>query len=462
MGDQTQTQASTQMYDCIVVGAGYSGLAASKLLAFSGHQILLFEARERVGGRAKTIPVSDGASWDVGGSFLGVGQHLMYGLAREYSVSTFAIPTEGKLVLRHRGRSRTYSGLIPPMRPWEVLDAGLVLRRFERMCEAADVEAPWRTPGAEELDRVTVREWFRAHTWTSGARDTVDMAMEAVLGQAPQCVSMLHALFYFKAAGSLTAAISVAEGLQRDLMAGGGMAIAEKMKVSLGDEVVRLGEAVQSVRYDDEGCEVTTTKGATYRAKKAIFAIPPPLLLKVQFDPPLPAQKTALLQHMPMGAFSKVFATYKTPFWRDRGLRGECTNPRGFVSVTFDATPPEPGAPGKMMGFLVGTMAREFAKLSSEEQRRVSLDELASMLGEEALEPLEFFYHSMMDEEWATGCPMATPAPGMWTMYGEWMRKPVGPIHWAGTEASTRFYGYMEGAVDSGQRAAKEVIEKLD
>lgn len=70
-------------------------------------------------------------------------------------------------------------------------------------------------------------------------------------------------------------------------------------------------------------------------------------------------------------------------------------------------------------------------------------------------------YHSMLHDEWSGGCPLASPPPGTWTSVGEWVRKPVGPIHWAGTESSTRFYGYMEGAVDAGQRAAEEVALAL-
>jgi monoamine oxidase len=64
-----------------------------------------------------------------------------------------------------------------------------------------------------------------------------------------------------------------------------------------------------------------------------------------------------------------------------------------------------------------------------------------------------------LDEEYIGGCPVSNPAPGMWTTLGPWLRKPFGRIHWAGTETSSVWNGYMEGAVHSGQRAAKEVLE---
>jgi monoamine oxidase len=451
--------ATTTAYDCVVVGAGYSGLAATKALKEAGKTVLLLEARDRVGGRAKTIHSADGSYFDCGASFLGVQQDLMKALAREFNIPLYPSPTEGKLVLSHRGRARTYAGLIPPMRVWEVLELGYVIHKFERLCEKVNVEEPWKTPNATELDGMTLSEWFRRNSWLRVTRETAEMAVRAVLGQDYACVSVLHAMFFFKAVSTFTVALSVKGGAQEELIVGGGQAIANRIHELLGDEIVRLSEPVEAARQDEHGIEVATPKGK-YRARRAIFAVPPLFLLKMVFDPPLPAEKVALLQHMPMGSCVKVFAVYKTNFWHAKGLRGEGTNVTGYISVTFDVTPP--GAKhAKLMGFVMATKAREFISFSREKKRSITLGEFAAAYGDEALEPEEFFSHSMMEEDWILGCPMANPAPGMWTQCGEWVRKPVGVVHWAGTETSTRFYGYMEGAVSAGQRAAREVIEEL-
>jgi monoamine oxidase len=454
-----------QIYDCIIVGAGYSGLAAAKLLTEHGSspKILVLEARGRVGGRVKTVHLDDGNYWDVGGSFLGVQQDMMYKLAEEYGVETHAPPPGGKIVFFNRGRARKYSGLIPPLRPWELLDVGLFLRKFEKLIKSVDVNAPWKHPNAEDWDTITAEEWVNRRMWTKAGRATVDMTFQAIFGKAGKEISLLHAVFVLKTAVSITVALNAQDGLQRDLMKGGAMAIPDKIRQAIGgDEVVRLGEPVQGVKYDEGelGCHVTTTKGQ-YRTKRIIFATPPEFAAKVQFNPPLPTEKKTLLEAMQLGAYSKVFATYKTPFWWDRGLRGECTSLEGYISVAFDASLPEPGSLGKMMGFITGSKAREFAGLSDTERRRIALNEFAGLLGKEALDAEAFIYHSMLHEKWSAGCPLASPPPGIWTSCGEWIRKPVGPIHWAGTETSTRFYGYMEGAVDAGRRAAKEVIEGL-
>ena len=502
--------SSSQTYDCIVIGAGYAGLAAAKALKEANKTVLLIEARDRVGGRAKTIQLgshshaadadegvmdrstttstasSSGVGlnyWDVGASFLGPRQLRMHALCKEFNINTFKTPREGDLVCNYRGKAQRYGNPDrPPFRLWEQADLALFIRRFEKLSETIDVEEPWKTPNAASLDKVTAREWFAKQLWTKAGMDIANMSMESTLGTSSSVVSLLHTLFYFKSNGSLTEALRTEDGAQSHLIVGGGQAIANMVHEYLGEEVVRLGEPVEAVQQDEHGVRVTTTKGS-YQARKLIVATPPLHVLKMRFSPPLPTEKTVLLGQMPMGAYMKAFATYKTRFWADKGLRGELTSPSGFVCVTFDPTLPDSvvNAPGdnnnnksppgrsqpppsrtfKMMGFICGSKAREFVGYSPEERMRIVLGEFAAAFGEEALEPEEFYLHTMMDEEWAGGCPVAHPLPGMWTALGQWLRKPVGQIHWAGTETATRFNGYMEGAVLSGERAAGEVLEGL-
>lgn len=460
-------EAQDTPYDCIIVGAGYAGLAAAKYLTEheSKPRILILEARNRIGGRAKTIHRDDGSYWDVGGSFLGLKQDLMYDLAREYGVATFPIPQKGKHIFYSRGRAKKYSGLVPPMRLWEMVDSGLVLWKLDRLAASIDVEAPWAHPKAKVWDRMTADQWTRKNVKTEMGRAAMEMAWGAIFGKPSEELPLLHVLYVFKTLGGVDAALKSKDGLQEDMMVGGGTAIAEKIREAVGgDRTVKLNEPVQQVDFDGEeggsGCTITTANNR-YRSKRVIFAIPPQFAARVRFNPPLPAPKQALLEAMELGAYTKVFATYSRGFWRERGLRGECTNIDGYVSVVFDATSPKPGSDFKLMGFVTGAKSREFAKMPEDERKRLALADFANMLGKDALECKEFMYHTMLDEEWAAGCPLASPSLGIWTEHGEWLRKPVGPTHWAGTDTATHFYGYMEGAVSTGFRAAKEVVDAL-
>ena len=78
-----------------------------------------------------------------------------------------------------------------------------------------------------------------------------------------------------------------------------------------------------------------------------------------------------------------------------------------------------------------------------------------------ALHPRRYVEMDWADEVWTRGCPVGFSAPGALSEYGPWIRKPIGRIHWAGTETSTFWNGYMDGAVRSGERAAAEVLAAL-
>lgn len=86
---------------------------------------------------------------------------------------------------------------------------------------------------------------------------------------------------------------------------------------------------------------------------------------------------------------------------------------------------------------------------------------VAHFFGDEALTPREVVEANRSTEVWNRGCPVAVLGPGTLLDFGEALREPVGRIHWAGTETSTYWAGYMDGAVRSGRRAAAEVLAGL-
>ena len=89
------------------------------------------------------------------------------------------------------------------------------------------------------------------------------------------------------------------------------------------------------------------------------------------------------------------------------------------------------------------------------------LDCLVRYFGEQASQPLDYIEQSWAEEEYTRGCYAGYMPPGVWSMYGPALRAPVGRIHWAGTETATVWNGYMEGAVQSGERAAAEILNSL-
>ena len=132
----------------------------------------------------------------------------------------------------------------------------------------------------------------------------------------------------------------------------------------------------------------------------------------------------------------------------------------GPIKVTFDTSPAD-GSVGIMMGFIGGHDARVWENRSDAERRTAALQNLANYFGNEALDPGEIVEFNWSAEPWNRGCPVAVLGPGTLIDFGTTLRMPVGRIHWAGTETSTYWNGYMDGAVRSGERAAQEVLAAL-
>jgi monoamine oxidase len=190
-------------------------------------------------------------------------------------------------------------------------------------------------------------------------------------------------------------------------------------------------------------------------------AIPPHLAGRIDYSPKLPAMREQLTQRMPMGSVIKVQAVYPRPFWRDAGFNGQVVSDTGPVQVTFDNSPPD-GSRGVLMGFVEASTARRLdGPGRTDERRRLVLENYAAYFGDEALGAIQYVEARWDDEVWTRGCPVCAAPPGVLLDYGPSIRTPAGRIHWAGTETSTYWNGYMDGAVRSGERAAREVLARL-
>jgi monoamine oxidase len=171
----------------------------------------------------------------------------------------------------------------------------------------------------------------------------------------------------------------------------------------------------------------------------------------------MPGWRNQLTQRVPMGSVIKVHAIYEQPFWRQDGLSGFVVSDSGPVRVVYDNSP-EDGSPGVLVGFIEGEQARTWARRDRADRRAGILACLSDYFGERAGRPRELLERSWADEEYSGGCYAGYFPPGVWTSFGQALREPIGRLHWAGTETATVWTSYMEGAVQSGQRAANEVL----
>ncbi len=445
--------------DIAVVGAGLAGLTAARTIADAGRSVVVLEARDRVGGRTLVEPIDDGQVVDVGGQWIGPTQDRMYRLAEEAGVETFPTNTDGSNLLELNGRLRRYSGTIPRLGPLVLLDIARAQRKLNRMAGEVSAAAPWESPHASDWDGQTMRTWMKRNVRTSAARELFEVACSIAWGAPPEQLSLLHVLFYVSSAGSFERILDTEGGAQQDRFVGGSQQLSVWLAGRLGDRVLlsspvrRIEQTAGSVRVVADGADVV--------AQHAIIAVPPNLAGRIEYEPLLLPNRDLLTQQMPQGMTTKCQAVYETPFWREEGLSGEAVSATGPVGVVFDNSPRD-GRPGVLVAFVTGEPGRQLAGMTAESRRDAVISCLVRLFGEKASAPTRYVERSWEQEEWTRGCPTCRFPPGGWTAWGPWLRAPVGRIHWAGTETATEWSGYMEGALQSGERAAHEALQALE
>ncbi|MHB8594349.1 MAG: flavin monoamine oxidase family protein [Acidimicrobiales bacterium] len=449
--------------EVLVVGAGYAGLAAARQLASEGVDVLVAEARDRVGGRVWTELSPAGALVDHGGQWIGPGQHLLQGLADEFEVPTFPTYTVGEGIEVRDGRRSTYSGLIPTSDPSAAAEGVEAIFELDLACRDVPLDAPWDAPDARRQDEQTLGSWLASQVKSSGARSMIDAAVKAVFGAEPGEMSLLFALFYLHSGGGLMNLARTTGGAQERRFTGGAQQFAVRIAEELADRVL-LSAPVSSIAYGPDAVDATLsptpTGSAHIHARRVIVAMPPALSARLHWSPPLPGVRDQLAMRAPMGAVTKIHAVYERPFWREDGLNGQVVADDGALRVTFDDSP-EDASCGIIVGFVAGHECRRLEAEPADEQRHAMLDELVRYFGPRAATPVELLEQHWCAEPYTRGGPVAVFSPGLLTSCGPALRQPIGPVHWAGTETALEWCGYIDGALSSGIRAAGEVLAEL-
>src|SRR4051794_20818006 len=458
--------------DVIVIGAGLAGLTAARKVLAGGHSVVVMEAQNRVGGRTLSEDIGDGEIADLGGTFIGPTQDHIAALVKEFGIPTFPTYNTGDNVfIRSDGRRETFASNTPvfgtaPSDPEIAADIVAVVGQLDSMASELDVKQPWAHPNAALWDSQTLDSWIRQNsTGNKEFLDLVSAACEPIFGAEAREISLLYVLFYIASSGNeqntgtFERNFNTQGGAQESRIEGGAQLISIKMAQQLGRRVIK-NAPVRRIDQGRFGVRVWTEKYYV-SGKRVILAMPPALAGRIVYHGGMTDLRDQLMQRIPQGTLRKFEAVYETPFWRDKGLSGQCISNIGPVKVTFDASPKD-GTPGVILGFIGGTEARVWTPRSPEDRKKACLDQLQGFFDDTQAQNVTAVYEKDWPaDRWAIGCPVGVMGPGTLLDFGPALRAPVGKLHWAGTETSDYWAGYMDGAVRSGERAAAEVLAAL-
>jgi len=432
--------------DVAVLGAGLAGLSAARDLKRSGADVVVLEARERVGGRVEAVALPDGRTVQAGGEVFGPG-HTAYGeLVEELGLSVAPSYVADPGEISWGLVDGVYVGDdMPWMSEAERRDEERVQKAFVELAATVDPDDPWGHPDAAALDETSVAEWLRDQRALPAVRRRHELASLSLACDGPERTSLLAELRKHAALGGED--FYDLERWESLKVAEGSAAVPAAMAAELGPETIRFGADVRRIEIGAGGTRVTLSGGETIAADAVLCTIPAGPLRSVQITGLSDARLRSLRSHRQALA-AKVVAAYDASFWQEAGQNGlsECewlfgsTWPQG-AGVLSMLVPPE-----RLSAF----MATPEAVRSS-----TVVDGLVALYGDAARFPT-----AMLERAWGvdpfTQGYISSWAPGDLTRVGPLHGTHEPPFYVAGSDH--RVAGYMEGAVRTGRGAARAAL----
>lgn len=366
-----------------------------------------------------------------------------------------------------------------PINSESVRDVQAAWSKIEALAKEIDPRMPWKHPMADSFDSKTLATWLAANSHTALGSWFVQCMnrMGGSGGFEPCQASFLHVLW--------TQRVSPQREIpEAFLFDGGAGQFPELLAKKLPEGTVRLNSPVVKIEQHRQIPNLTlfrrnTTKasqfpleavatvtllgGTQLHARHAVIvATPPHVAGAIIYEPPMPPVREQLTQRAPMGTIIKVLAVFDSPFWLEQGLSGTAMGNLETLEFVADSTNTvKPNAPGVLASFVVGKAALKHLEMTPQQRRLAIEADFGILFGPDAVNQhlVDVIEGVWPANQFVGGAFTTFFGPGVWTAYGDALWKPVGRVYWAGTETSTRWPGYIEGALQSGYDAAEAVCE---
>ncbi|MFI1653350.1 flavin monoamine oxidase family protein [Streptomyces sp. NPDC020472] len=436
-------------HDVIVLGAGLAGLAAARDLAAGGADVLVVEARDRVGGRVEQTALPDGRPVQLGGEVVGSAHTAYRALVAELGLSLVPsyVAEPGALA---RATPEGVGAGDPPhwFGPGDDASHRKVTAAFAALAATVDPDDPWSHPRATALDRLSVAGWLRDEGASPAVVRLWEIGRLALAEGSYERTSLLAALRKHAAVPGLGLGHYEYEAWEGLRVAEGSATVALRMAAGL-DGRIRTGAPVEALAVRSGGCSVRLSGGETLTAAAVVSALPAGPLRSLAVTG-VGEERLASLHHQRHALAAKFVAAYDRPFWRDRGLSGlsECEGVLGSTwpqndGVLSALVPPE------RYGVLLGTPAHL--------RTRELLAEIARLYGDPAHRPRAAHLRLWGTDPWTQGY-VTQWAPGDVMAVGPRHGTHEPPFYVCGSDQWVA--GYMEGAVRTGRAAAKEALRR--
>ena len=430
----------------VVVGAGFSGLAAAYELSRAGYDVTVVEARNRIGGRVITFnDLVPGKNVEGGGELIGSNHPAWVGYSKQFNLQFLDVTEEDAEFPIVLGGNRLSSDESEAL--WEEMETSF--NTIVGDAAKVDADEPWKAPNAEALDRRTLAEWIDGLGASALCKGGLHAMMTADNGVVTQWQSYLANLAMVKG-GGLEKYWNESEVYR---CKGGNQQLARKLAAAIGMERVLTRMPVRSITVGDRTAQVALASGKTLEAEHVILTAPPSVWNRIAISPALPVGLAPQ-----MGTNVKFLMALGSPFWRRGELAPEILTD-GPVSMTWHSTEGQRG-PGEAMVAFSGGPAADTCREWAPAQRNANyLAELRKVYPGIQANFVRARFMDWPSDPWSKAS-YSFPAPGQVMAQGPTLRQGIGRLHFAGEYCSYAFMGYMEGALNSGAAAARRIAER--